>query len=133
MATTVETETERYRIEWDDDIDAVIYTWTEFASGEQFRDGANALLEYVSENDVTNVIVDSSGIQAHDDDDQAWLAREWTPAMIDAGMEYNVVVHKESIISEMDVEALMESLEELPYESTVTVSMAEARDWIANR
>jgi hypothetical protein len=128
-AATIE-ETDLYRLERDRDLDAVIYTWREFATGEDFRRGANAILEYVESNDVSKVIVDTSGIEAHDDEDHQWLEEVWTPNMIEAGMEYNAVVHPESVIAEMDVEELMQELESLPYEAIWTDDMAEAREWM---
>lgn len=133
MAQRSREEGEKYRIEYDEAIDAVVFEWTEFASGAAFREGANALLEYFRRADTDKVLVDSGGIEAHDDEDQRWLEEEWTPEMIEAGMEYNCVVHPEGVIAEMDVEELMEQLEDLPYEAHWTSDEAEARQWLADQ
>jgi len=131
MAPKADVETELYRIEWDDELDAVHYTWTEFASGETFREGANALLDYVRDRGAERVIVDTSGIEAHDDDDQRWLQEEWTPKLIDEGATTVAMVRNESVIAKMDMESFMAEMEDLPYDAFMTDDMAEAREWVA--
>ncbi|MXR52917.1 hypothetical protein GRX03_15060 [Halovenus sp. WSH3] len=133
MGTETLATGETYRMEWDSDLEAVLFTWTSFASGEQFREGANTILEYFETNDVSKLIVDTSGIEAHDDDDQDWLEDEWTPAMIDAGMEYNCVVYPESAIAQMDRDRMQDRLEALPYDALWTDSMEEAKEWMSER
>lgn len=126
-------EAEQYRLEWDDELDTVLYTWKQFVTDEQFKQGANAILEYFENNDVSKLIVDTSTITAHDEEDQQWLEEEWTPAVIEAGMEYNCVVYPESTIAEMDRKRIQEQLSNLPYDALWTDSMEEAREWMAER
>ncbi|PSP80487.1 hypothetical protein BRC81_02005 [Halobacteriales archaeon QS_1_68_20] len=65
----MENETELYTVEWDDDLDAVLFTWEEFASGERFREGANDLLECFQDRDSSKMLVDTSGIRGHREED----------------------------------------------------------------
>lgn len=129
MGTETLATGDEYHMEWDDDIEAVIYTWTDFASGERFREGANMILEYFRNNDVSKLIVDTSGINAHDDEDQKWLQEEWTPEMLEAGMECSCVVYPESAIAQMDRDRMQEQLDDFPYDALWTDSMEEAREW----
>ncbi len=140
MAREVHAEGEKYRIEWDDDVGALVHTWTGFASGEAFRDGCHELLAAVEERDASKLIVDTSNVQAHDGDDKQWLQEEWTPKTIEAGVEATAMVRSDSVISEMEMDELMgEMSEDLPdpadgdYDALVTDDMAEARDWIAGQ
>ena len=133
MPQQVVAETDLYTIEWDDEIDSVVYTWNDFATGDRFKHGCNALLEYFQSHDCSKAIVDTSEVEAHDDADQAWLQEEWTPKLIDAGARYVVTITADSVISEMDMEELLAELEHLPYEAHMTSSMSEARDWIARQ
>jgi hypothetical protein len=133
MPQQVHEETDSYRIAYDDEIDAVVFTWKTFASGEQFREGSNAVLEYFEPKATSKLIVDTSGIEAHDDEDQQWLEEVWTPNMIEAGLEYDAVVHPDSVIASMDTEEIMTALEKLPYEAFWTDDMSEAREWIAEK
>jgi hypothetical protein len=133
MSTQVDKETANYRIEYDGDDDVVMFTWKEFVTGDDFRAGSNTLLEYFEDKDTSKLIVDTSGIEAHDEEDQQWLQEEWTPKMIEAGLEYDAVVHPDSVIAAMDADEIMSAMEELPYEALWTADMSEAREWIADK
>lgn len=133
MPREVREDTDLYTIEWDDDLESIVFTWNEFASGREFKGGARDLLEFARNQDTSKMIVDTSGIEAHDEEDQQWLEEEWMPKMIDAGIQYAVTVHSDSVISEMDMEDLLDDLADLPYEAYMTDSMEEAREWVANQ
>lgn len=132
MQRELHEETDLYRLEYDPDIDAVLFTWKNFASGENFRRGAEAIYEYFSELDTKKVLVDTSGIKAHADEDGEWLLENWTPRMIDAGMEFNCVVYPESVIAQMDRESLEADLSQLDYNTLWTADMNEARNYLKN-
>lgn len=140
MAREVHADGAKYRIEWDDDVDALIHTWTGFASGDAFREGCNELLAAVEDRNASKMIVDTSNVQAHDEEDKQWLQTEWTPKTIEAGVEATAMVRSDSVISEMEMDELMgEMSEDLPgpadgdYDALVTDDMAEATDWIASQ
>lgn len=133
MPRQLHEETDLYTIEYDDEIDAIVHTWNEFASGADFREGCEALLGVIGERGARKMVVDTRGIRAHDEADQQWLEDEWMPRVIDAGMEYAVTVHPDSVISEMDMEDLLTELEDLDYTSKMTDDMAEARRWVAEK
>jgi hypothetical protein len=133
MSTQVTADTENYTIEVDDEIGAIIHTWDQFASGEDFRAGANRLLEVVERENKSKLLVDSSGIKAHDEADKEWLQEEWIPKVIDAGIEYSASVTADSVIAEMDMEEFVDQASELPYTYVLASDMAEAREWIAEQ
>jgi len=133
MSSQERIETALYTMEYDAEIDAVVFTWEEFASGNQFRDGANDLLEFIREQNAEKLLVNMRGIKAHDEEDQEWLTEEWVPKIIDAGIEYSVNVHRDSVVSEMDTENLYRDLEDLEYESLMTDDVEEAREWLAGQ
>ncbi|MFC7057103.1 hypothetical protein [Halovenus salina] len=131
--TRVIEETETYRIEVDQDIDTVIYTWTKPVSGEELRQGANALLAFAADNDLFKMIIDSNRIEAHTKADRTWLQEEWAPDIIDAGMMYSGVVYPGTLIAEMDIEQLMDGMDDSEHRSYITESLPEAREWIAEK
>jgi len=133
MAQKAHKETDLYTMEYDEEIDAVVFYWEAFSTGERFRDGANDLLEFIKEQDARKLIVNTRGIKAHNEEDQQWLLGEWLPEVIDAGIEYDVTVHRDSVISQMDMEEFYEEMSELDFESMVTADMDEAREWIASK
>jgi hypothetical protein len=133
MSTAVLRDADAYTIEYDSELDAVAHTWEEFTSGQEFRDACEELLDCIEQRDTDKVLVDTSGIQAHDDEDQAWLQQDWIPRAIDAGMQYAGMVHSDSVISEMDMEEFMEMVADIPYEPMMTDDIDEARSWLAEQ
>ena len=133
MPQQVHEETANYTIEWDGDLDAVIHTWTGFTAGEQFREGCNALLHAIEAKNASYLIVDTRNVKAHDDEDKQWLQEEWTPRMVEVGVEGSAQVHPDSVISKMEMENLAEEMDDIPFENFLTDSMDEAREWVATQ
>lgn len=133
MPQQVYEDTANYTIEWDSDLGAVIHTWTGFTSGEEFRAGCEALLDAIKAKNASYLIVDTRNVKAHDDEDKQWLQEEWTPRMVDAGVEGSAQVHPDSVISKMEMENLAEDMDDIPFENFLTDSMDEARDWVASQ
>jgi len=133
MARETYADTADYTIETDDELDAVLHTWTDFTTGEAFRDGSNVLLEAIRETGHSNLLVDTSNIQAHDDEDKAWLQQEWVPKALDAGMEASAMVYSDSVISKMEMESFNEEIEDIPYETFLTDDRVEGEAWLAEQ
>lgn len=131
MASRVPKNTELYSMEWDPTINAVLFKWNEFSTGEEFRKGANRLLEFIRSKQASKLIVDTREITAHNDEDEEWLKEEWVPKTIEAGVEYAATVRQDSAIAKMDMDNFITELEELNYTAMVTADMEEAREWIA--
>ena len=133
MSGEIHTDTENYTIEVDEEIGAIIHTWDRFAAGEQFRAGAGELLEVIRQEDKAKLIVNVSGIRAHDQKDKQWLQEEWIPEIIDAGIEYSVTVHSDSVISEMEIGKFVDQAADLPFTYVMAGDMSEARQWLVER
>jgi len=125
--------TDNYTIEYDDDIGAVVFTWDQFTTGAEFREGCEALLDAVRERNTSKVLTDTRGIRAHDAEDQAWMQEDWIPRAQQAGVEHTATVHPDSVIAEMDVEKLVEGADEGLHEPFFTADMDEARRWLAEQ
>lgn len=91
------------------------------------------LLEFFRDKNASKLVVDTRGIDAHDAQDKKWLEEEWTPKMVELGMRHNALVHPESVVSQMEMEQLMEEFDDMPYEPLITSSLSEARQWIASK
>jgi len=133
MSRELYEETANYTIEWDDDVGAVVHTWTGFTTGEEFRDGAEALLDAIEAKDASKLLLDTQNVKAHEDEDKEWLAEEWTPRMIEAGVQHSAQVHPDSVISKMEMENLGEEMDDIPYDHFLTSDVEEARDWLADK
>jgi len=133
MAREVLIDEDKHTVEADDDIDALIHTWSGFSSGEEFRETCNDLLDVIRERDENKLIVDTSGIKAHDEADKQWLQEEWIPKEIEAGIEYSVSVTADSVISQTEMEEFVDQTSDLPLTYVLAGDMDEAREWIANQ
>lgn len=133
MPREVLDRTEIYTVEWDGDIEAVVHTWEDFTSGAEYRDGCEAILDAIEARNASKLLVDTSGIQAHNDEDRQWLQTEWIPRAMDAGVEHSATVHRDSVISEMEIESMMEDMEDFPLDPLVTSDLGEARQWLAEK
>jgi hypothetical protein len=126
-------ETEAYKIEVNQEVDTVVYTRKSYVSGETFRHGPNALIEFLRNNDFSKMVLDLSGIQAHTDEDKKWVQEEWTPDVLETGITDTAVVHPPSVIAEMNIEQIMSGIEAPSHETFITDSRAKALEWIADR
>lgn len=133
MASQTAVDDENYTIEIDERVDAVVHTWDEFTTGEEFREGCQELLDTIRRHDKAKMLIDTSGIQAHDDEDKQWLQEEWIPKAIDAGIEYAVSVPGESVISEMEMEEFVDQAQDFPYTYVLIGTKEEAREWLAEQ
>lgn len=123
--------TDLYTVEWDGDLAAVVHTWESFATGDAFREGCERLLDAVRDHDASKVLVDTRGLEAHDEADERWLLEEWVPRLVEAGVRNAAIVHSESVVAAMDLETFMDRATDVPDLPHVTSDAAEAREWLA--
>lgn len=133
MSTQTHADGHGYTIEWDDDVEAVIHTWTDFVSGQEFRDGAEELLSAIRSRGTDKVLVNTSGIEAHDDADKQWLQEEWIPRAVDAGLEYSAQVHAASVVSQMEMEEFDEQTDAGQLRTYLTDDVDDALEWLADQ
>ena len=133
MSTNVEPETVVRSIEYDSGLDAVVFTWNRYVTGEQFRTALTDALAVIEREDATGFIADAREFTAHSDDQLEWLQREFTPQMTEAGVERSVQIHPESVIAEMDTEETAERADAALPEGVafeMTTSMDRAREFV---
>lgn len=133
MSQQVRVDADTYTIEVDEEIPAIVFRWDEFTSGQAFRDGSNELLEFIRDHDYHKMIIDTSNIKAHDEEDKRWLQETWIPKLIEAGIEYNVSVHADSVISETEMETFVDQAQDLPFTYVLADAVDEAREWLAEQ
>lgn len=95
-----------YSMRVDEEINAVRFRWKRQPTGEEFRYGANQLLEFVRSRAVSGLIVDTQNITAHHPSSMEWLVREWMPEVTSAGIEHVAVVHEDDLIARTEMETL---------------------------
>jgi len=133
MPQQVRVDEETYTIEVDDDVPTIIHRWDKFTSGQEFRDGCNDLLQFIRDHDYDKLIIDTSNIKAHDEADKEWLQEEWIPKEIEAGIDYSVSVHSDSVISETEMETFVDQTQDLPFTYVLADDMDGAKEWLAEQ
>ncbi len=124
-----------YSMEVDAEINAARFHWRGQPTGEEFRYGANQLLEFVQSHAVTGLIVDTRNITAHQRSSVEWLVREWMPGVAAAGIEHVAVVHQDDLIARTEMETLNDRFQQTEAAPLFfpTDIPAEAREWVAEQ
>ena len=133
MSTNVKPETDVRSIEYDSGLDTVVFTWNRHVTDERFRTALTDALAVIEREGATGFIVDAREFTAHTDDQLEWLQREFTPRMIEAGIERSVQIHPESVIAEMEAEKTVERADAALPEGVafeLTTSMDRAREFV---
>jgi hypothetical protein len=121
------------RVEWDDDLGAAVLRWTEFTTGEKFREGCLKQIDCLEDHGAHKMLTDTSSQETINEEDQAWTLEEWAPKADKAGLEYLAIVYPESIVGEMAVDQVLEQIND--EEDTITRNIfddvEEAREWLA--
>ena len=133
MSTNVEPETDVRSIEYDSGLDTVVFTWNRYVTGERFRTALTDALAVIEREGATGFIADAREFTAHSDDQLEWLQREFTPRMIEAGIERSVQIHPESVIAEMEAQETVERADAALPEGVafeMTTSMDRAREFV---
>ncbi|WP_103030285.1 hypothetical protein [Salinibacter altiplanensis] len=124
-----------YSMEVDPEIRAARFRWKGQPTGEEFRYGANQLLEFVRSRTVTGLIVDTRKMTAHQRSSMEWLVRSWMPDVASAGIEHIAVVHGDDLIARTEMSALddqFQQAESFPF-FFATHSPRDAQEWVAEK
>lgn len=125
-------ETDFLTIEWDDSIEAVIMNWTDFAKGDDYREGLNEGLELVEQHTAVNWLADLREMGTVTNEDQQWTRDEWHPRAFDTSMENMAIIQPESVVAEMSVDELVQEIGE---QITMNIfdNREDARAWIGEQ
>jgi len=122
-------ETDFLTVEWDDSVEAVVMNWTDFAEGDDYRDGLDAGLELVKQRNAENWLADLREMKAVAREDQEWTEDDWHPRAFDTSLANMAIVQPESVVTEMSVEDLVQEIGE---QITMQIfdNRQDARNWL---
>lgn len=123
-------ETEYLTASYDEDLDAVVMDWHDFANGEEFREGLDAGLELVNEKRASNWLADLREMGTVTDDDQEWSNTDWFPRAMESSLTSMAIVQPESVLAEMSVENIMQETEEADLTTHYFDNRPEATEWL---
>ncbi|WP_324760047.1 STAS/SEC14 domain-containing protein [Haloarcula sp. GH36] len=116
-------------IEWDGSIEAVIMNWTDFAEGEEYREGLNKGLEVIEQHGAENWLADLREMGAVSQEDQEWTRNEWHPRAFETSLTNMAIIQPESVVAEMSVDDLVQEIGE---ETTIQIfdNREDAKTWL---
>ncbi|NIK71930.1 MULTISPECIES: hypothetical protein [unclassified Paenibacillus] len=77
---------------WDEVIESVVIRWNSFATGDDFREPLDRLIELAVIKKAKKALFDNSHILVMKDD-MKWLSEEWLPRLKNAGIQYTATVN----------------------------------------
>ncbi|NBD27783.1 hypothetical protein [Paenibacillus glycinis] len=83
---------DKAHIYWDEAIESVVITWNSFAQGDEFREPLDKMIELAVMKKAKKALFDSSHILVLAEDTK-WLAEEWLPRLLNAGIQYAATVN----------------------------------------
>ncbi|MBO7742896.1 hypothetical protein I8J29_01720 [Paenibacillus sp. MWE-103] len=84
--------TDKAHIYWDEAIETVVIRWHAFAKGDEFREPLDKMIELAVMKNAKKALFDSSHILVVAEDTK-WLAEEWLPRLLNAGIHYTATVN----------------------------------------
>jgi hypothetical protein len=126
-------EEDHLTAQYDEELDAVVMKWHNFAEGEPFRDGLEAGLELIQKKDAENWLADLREMGTVADDDQEWSNHNWFPRAIETSLSNMAIVQPESVIANMSVENIMQEVGDGELTTHYFDSRPEAAQWLRDQ
>jgi hypothetical protein len=77
---------------WDDVIESIVIRWNSFATGDDFREPLDKMIELAVIKKAKKALFDNSHILVLEED-MKWLSEEWLPRLLNAGIQYTATVN----------------------------------------
>ncbi|MFC4807775.1 hypothetical protein [Paenibacillus sp. GCM10023250] len=120
-------ETDKAHIYWEEDIETVVIRWHAFAKGEEFREPLDKMIELAVMKNAKKALFDSSHILVVAEDTK-WLAEEWLPRLLNAGIHYTATVNPKRSAANEEGDVRSDPAPLLHHEFT---GMCPAVEWLS--
>lgn len=122
----------RLEISYDKVNNWIYANWIGVHSFESIRQGAQELLEVFTLAPTAKYLNDNTHILGAWDTANSWLAQEWIPAVVNAGIKHVAHVVSPGIYGEESIKALLPLI---PVNLNLMLfdNLEEASDWLANQ
>lgn len=125
-------------LEYDPSVPAIVATFNGFMSSEQFRDfltkGLNHLIEKKKNHSKILWLADTTKHVVQPDQDTAWVANEWNPRALKAGIRHVAFVLPENVFGNMSVKKYASNSEKKGDDMIVQMfgTLDSAKNWFKN-
>jgi hypothetical protein len=119
--------------QYDEELDAVVMEWHDFAQGTAFREGLDAGLRLVQKEGAENWLADLREMGTVSNDDQEWSNTDWFPRAVETSLAQMAIVQPESVIANMSVENIMQEVGDGALRTHYFDTRSEAVQWLRSR
>ncbi len=108
--------------------------WLNYPNSQEFRDGMDAMLAALLKHNTMKLLVADGKMGAVSDEDQKWVAEEWTPKSLKAGAIKTAIVLSSDIFNQLSTESMVEqsnSNNATTSNTSYFPSEKEALEWLA--
>jgi hypothetical protein len=119
------------QVRWDSAGEWVVAEWRSWANSVEFRAACEHALQAVRENRASKWLMDGRALKVIIEQDQRWLAEDWGPRMVGAGVRHSALVMPKSGLASLTVENVgaTHRLEAEQRQSFATLE--EAKTWLS--
>ncbi|WP_339179218.1 hypothetical protein [Paenibacillus sp. FSL R5-0701] len=117
-------------VSWNEDNKVVVLQWMSFARGEQYRTPLNKLLELAVQKRSDKALYDSRHLAVISPDDQEWVAQEWYPRSLEAGLKYSALLVPHKAIAKSSANRMLSGMD-ISNPSQEFHDLNEAFQWLA--
>jgi hypothetical protein len=114
----------------DTDVPCLTVIWKREASSAQLRVVHETLIELIRRHKISKILGDDTALPHIDPEDQAWIALDWMPRAVEAGLKLAANKSPDAYFGRLAVEAIKAS------QSLVAIrsfeQFEEARRWLKN-
>jgi len=114
----------------DADVPCLTVVWKRQATSEQLRAVHERLLEFLREYKINKILGDDTALPLIEPDDQVWIAHDWMPRAVAAGLKLAANKSPEAYFGRLAVETIKASQSLLAIRSFDRFE--EARRWLKN-
>jgi hypothetical protein len=122
-------------IDYDIDVPCVSMVWKGYATSAQFREANERVLVEIKEQRASKLLGDAKDFVLIDADDQAWLARNWIPRALQAGVRKIALVMPRFYFNRVAVDTVAQRLAGEFARELVSIEYFDTRDatrtWLA--
>jgi hypothetical protein len=114
----------------DTDVPCLTVVWKRQASSEQLRGLLERLIEFLREHKINKILGDDTALPLIEPEDQAWIAHDWMPRAVAAGLKLAANKSPEAYFGRLAVETIKANQSLLAIRSFDHFD--EARRWLKN-
>ncbi len=124
-------EEEHLTVSYDEDNGWLYNNWIGFQSDVLIKKGGEAILNALKSKKCSRVLNDNREVTGAWPGSVEWASKEWTPKMIEAGLEYFAWIYPEKMISQMSATRMVKQTKDEEMEKFQFFSnLEEAMNWL---